>query len=269
MDYTEYYNNIMQQVQQQMQASKTALKASIQSRASNVKGLGARIQAKTDEMFDSVQQKGYNPTQSILEHLMGLKEQEAKLEDTQSKAPAKSAGHFVGAGISYSGYDNLIDLLNKHEGGGDPDTLFGFSNREGGRFAGVKPSTMTLGELYEFTDPSGEYGQWVKQRLAETGQEPRVATPVGEGQIVGMTMKATAKELGLPDDTVFTRDVQRQMIAHLARKAYQRGGIKGLRKEWEGFKSVPDDVLEAAAQEFMSNTSVMPKASPFQQRKGR
>lgn len=271
MDYTQFYDTIMEQVQQQMAANSESLAAKSQSRPNPVKGLGARATQEAKQMVDKIPQESYNPAEAILKHMMSLKKEEEAIVASEGTGPdtVEDMGHFTGAGVSYGGYNKLLDLLHEHEGGGDPDALFGFSNRKGGRFEGVKPSTMTLGELYAFSDPNGEYGQWVKQKLAESGQDARVATPMGEAQIVGATLRQSAKELGLPDDTVFNRDTQRMIMAHLARKAYQKGGIKGLRKEWEGFKNVPDDILEAAAQEFMANTSVMPIKSPFKERKGR
>lgn len=143
----------------------------------------------------------------------------------------------------------FLPLLDKHEGGGRYDTLFGHSQREGGRFAGVDVSNMTLGQLRQFTNVNGEYGQWVK------GQVGRVATPMGRHQIVGTTLFNSAKALGLTDDTVFSPQVQDQIAAHLARQrlaasSSMSGKIAGLRAEWEGFKHVDDSALAAAIQQF-------------------
>lgn len=147
---------------------------------------------------------------------------------------------------------SLYDLLNRHEGAGNPSTLFGHAQREGGRFAGTDVSKMTLGQLKEFTRPDGEYGQWVKQELARTGQKPRVSTPLGIGQIVGKTMRATQDALGLDDSTVFDAGTQAKMINHLAKNRLVPGNkaatVAGLRAEWEGFKNVDDDTLWAAVQ---------------------
>jgi hypothetical protein len=88
------------------------------------------------------------------------------------------------------------------ESGGDYDALFGFSNRQGGAFAGVRPTQMTINEVIAFTDPSGPYGQWVK------GQIGRVATPVGGFQVVGSTLRDTVKRMGLTGNEMFTPAVQ-------------------------------------------------------------
>lgn len=152
---------------------------------------------------------------------------------------------------------DLIGLIDATEGGADYDTLFGHSQREGSPFAGVRVSDMTLAELYDFSDPSGEYGSWVQQN----NPEGDVATPMGRYQIVGSTLRDAAEELGLPPDTVFTKDVQDQIAAHLAeRRLASADTIEGkraaLRNEWAGFRNVPDDVLDAAIRQYESGGSV-------------
>lgn len=161
-------------------------------------------------------------------------------------------GYGRAAPASVAGGDLTISgLLRKHEGAGDPSTLFGHSQR-GGRFDGVDVSKMTLAELREFSRPDGEYGQWVK------GKVGRVATPMGFGQIVGKTMRNTAEAMGLPDDTVFDVNTQTAMVNHLAKQrlinakspAAKRAAM---RAEWEGFKHVPDSQLDAAIANFEKN----------------
>ncbi len=142
-----------------------------------------------------------------------------------------------------SGSGDLFSLLDKHEGASNYDTLFGHSQKD--RFSGVKISEMTLGQLAEFSDPNGKYGQWVKSQVG------RVATPMGRGQIVGSTLRAAAKEMGLSDDTVFSPAVQDQIIMHLATKRLRgqktmAGKRAALRAEWEGFKHVSDADLTVA-----------------------
>lgn len=138
----------------------------------------------------------------------------------------------------------LASALLKMESDGY-DTLFGHSQRQGGRFSGVRVSSKSLADLYEFSDPSNEYGQWVKQN----NPKGVLATPMGIGQIVGTTLRRTADEMGLPPDTVFTPEVQHAMIAHLAMKRIQRGGTmaelrKGLRNEWDGFNHMNNAELD-------------------------
>lgn len=149
---------------------------------------------------------------------------------------------------------SFYDLLDKHEGGGGWDTLFGHS-QNGGRFDGVRVSQMTLDEVSDFADPSGEYGQWVKQQLAASGQRARVATPMGRGQIVGTTLRNTAKAMGLPGDTKFDEGTQKAMIRHLAMnrirgQSTMSGKLAAMRAEWEGFKHVSDADLSRAIREL-------------------
>lgn len=150
---------------------------------------------------------------------------------------------------------SFADLLAKTEGGGNYDTLFAHSQREGGRFAGVKPSQMTLGQLDQFDN---QYGPWVKNELARQGHTPRIATPVGAGQIVGTTRRAAAKALGMGSNTVFNQDTQNKMINYLAMNRLRGaksmdGAIAGLRAEWEGFKHVPRNQLVQVIREFGFN----------------
>lgn len=159
------------------------------------------------------------------------------------------------AGTNAKSGSIFSNLLAQHEGGGRYDTLFGHSQKEGGRFAGVDVSKMTIGQALEFANPSGEYGQWVKQRLAESGQNPRVATPMGRGQIVGSTLSRAVQQLGLGMDTPFNAQTQDMIIDHLARQrlsgqSSMAGKRQAMRAEWEGFKHVPDTVLDQAILQF-------------------
>lgn len=142
----------------------------------------------------------------------------------------------------------LRDLVDRTEGGGGYDTLFGFSNRSG-PFSGVDVSRMTIGQLKDFSSPSGQYGAWVKNKIG------RVATPMGRYQIVGTTLRGLADEMGLSDDTVFDENTQDAMFDHLVQRRLSRASspeakLAGLRAEWEGFKHVSDAALLAAASEY-------------------
>lgn len=144
---------------------------------------------------------------------------------------------------------SLFDLLRQHEGAGDYDTLYGHSQREGGRFAGVKPTEMTLAEIDQFEK---SYGPWVASK-----NNGVYATPVGAGQIVGQTRRPTAKALGYGPDTKFTPEVQDSMINYLAQQRLARANtmpekLNQIRQEWVGFRNVPDDQLAAAIIEFES-----------------
>jgi len=172
-----------------------------------------------------------------------------------------SAGEDVLQDTDTGGLAPLLGLIDKTEGGGDYDTLFGFSQREGREFAGVKPSEMTIGELKRFSNPSGRYGQWVKGRLASSGQRARVATPMGRYQFVGKTLAATAKAMGLPDNTVFDERTQDAMFAFKARQRLQgktspEGKRAALRAEWEGFKHASDAELDNAIASFENGAPI-------------
>ena len=77
------------------------------------------------------------------------------------------------------------------ESGGDYNALFGFSNRPGRHFSNIRLTDMTVDEAINFSNPRGPYAQWVKSQIG------RVATPMGGYQIVGTTLRAAKKALGL------------------------------------------------------------------------
>lgn len=132
------------------------------------------------------------------------------------------------------------------------DTLYGNYELGNTPFRGTKVSTMTLGQLFDFSEPSGQYGQYVKPRLSkntEAYKTGQTSTPMGKYQIVGTTLRNVAEQMGLPDDTVFNKDTQDKMFLFLARDAISRGKTKGqrrknLRKVWEGFKYVDNATLD-------------------------
>lgn len=132
------------------------------------------------------------------------------------------------------------------------DTLFGNFETGNTPFRGTKVSTMTLGQLYDFSEPSGQYGQYVKPRLSESTQAfktGQTSTPMGKYQIVGTTLRSVAKQMGLSEDTVFDKETQDKMFLFLARDAIGRGKTlaqqrKNLRKVWEGFKYVDNATLD-------------------------
>lgn len=154
--------------------------------------------------------------------------------------------------LSFGG--GLLGLVDQTEGGGDYSTLFGHSQREGGPFAGVDVARMTIGQALEFADPSGPYAQWV---LSQVG---RVATPMGRFQIVGSTLRSAVEGMGLALSTPFNAQTQGAIAGYLARQRLQGASTPeaqraALRNEWEGFRRVPDDVLQAAIDEFMAGGS--------------
>jgi hypothetical protein len=147
----------------------------------------------------------------------------------------------------------LFQLNDRFEGGGQYDTLFGHSQRD--KFSNVDVSSMTIGQLKQFSDPNGEYGQWVKGELGRIGQKPRVATPMGGHQIVGTTLRNAATDMGLSDDTVFNVATQDAIAMHLARNRINSAGTMegkraALRAEWEGYAKASDAELDAAIMEI-------------------
>ena len=175
-------------------------------------------------------------------------EEEYKSPDPADNVPERNRESLIrrrGDGPSYyapreSKADSFKDLIDTHEGGGDYDTLFGFSNREGKAFEGVKITNMTIGELKNFAN--GEYGAWSKKQLGYK------ATPMGRYQFVGSTLASVAKQMGLPDDTKFTPEVQDAMFDYWVGKTLERGDsvdekVALLRGQWEGFKNVRTSTL--------------------------
>lgn len=168
-----------------------------------------------------------------------------------------AAGRYDAAAATAGGPSTFAGLLAKHEGGGRYDTLFGHSQRAGGRFAGVDVSKMTIGEAIAFASPSGPYAQWVK------GKVGHVATPMGAGQIVGSTLKRTAASMKLSPDTPFDQATQNRMIDYLAQQrlagqSTMAGKRAALRAEWEGYKNVPDSQLDQAIIHFENTRGGVP-----------
>ena len=118
------------------------------------------------------------------------------------------------------------------ESGGDYNALFGFSNRDGGKFSNVRLTDMTLDQALNFASPSGEYGQHVK------GQIGRVATPMGAYQVVGTTLKAAKDALGLTGNERMTPELQDR----IGQWIYAAQGTGA----WEGYKG-PLDALPPGA----------------------
>lgn len=155
----------------------------------------------------------------------------------------------------------MYGLLNKYESKGDYDALFGYWNKEGKQFEDTQVSKMTLGQLKDFSNPQGEYGQAVQDSIG------RVATPMGAGQIVGSTLKKVQSALGLSDDTVYSPEVQMQMIQYLAKERLKQsdtmeGKRAGLRSEWEGFKNASDDELDKLIYELEGKPATGRTAPP-------
>jgi hypothetical protein len=142
-------------------------------------------------------------------------------------------------------------LLDRFEGGGDYDALFGFANREGGPFSSVKVSNMTIGELKAFAD--GEYADYSRQQLGYK------ATPMGRFQFVGTTLESVAKRMGLSDNTVFSPQIQNDMFIFHAKEVMagksQAGKRGALRSTWEGLKNASESELDQMIAEIEGGTA--------------
>ena len=148
---------------------------------------------------------------------------------------------------------SLLSLLDKTEGAGGYDTLYG--NAQKNQFAGTNVSQLPISDVLAFTDPSGAYAQSVK------GQIGRVATPVGRYQIVGTTLRNAINELGIDPSTTFDAATQDKLALHLAKNRLAsantlEGKIAALRGEWHGLRNVPDNQLAQVVNDLESGRQV-------------
>ena len=166
------------------------------------------------------------------------------------EVPTETTTQAGGAGSQSVG-SVTAQLLDKFEGGGDYNALFGFANREGGPFAGTKVSEMTIGELKDFAD--GEYADYSRQQLGYK------ATPMGRFQFVGSTLASVAKRMGLSDDTVFTPQVQNDVFVFHAKEVMAGKSASGkrtaMRQTWEGLRNASDAELDQMISEIEGGTA--------------
>lgn len=157
---------------------------------------------------------------------------------------------------------SFLAALDKYEGGGSYDTLFGHANRKG-QFAGTRVSEMPISDVLAFQDPSGAYAQSVKAQIG------RVATPAGRHQIVGKTLRAAANEMGLDPSTPFDAATQDRIALHLAQKRLASAGsldgkIAALRSEWHGFRNVPNAQMAQIVADIERGGGGAPSPRPVQ-----
>lgn len=188
---------------------------------------------------------------------------DAALQELEAMRVKQAEAGFTSGRKKIAGFDELTELIDQTEGKGDYNALFGFSNREGREFGNINVSEMTIAELKEFTDPNGPYAQFVKAN----NPEGVVATPLGRYQFVGSTMVEIAEQMGLPDDAVFTPEIQDRMFAfktsQLLKNETDMGRMMSkLRNTWVGFKEVEDETLQRAIERFNSRTYVPPMPRP-------
>lgn len=101
--------------------------------------------------------------------------------------------------------EQLKRMVFPGESGGDYNALFGYANRPGGQFEGVRLTDMTVNQALQFSDPIGPYAQSVR------GQIGRVATPMGAYQVVGKTLRAAMNGMGLTGNERMTPELQDQI----------------------------------------------------------
>ena len=135
-------------------------------------------------------------------------------------------------------------LIDRKEAGlGGYSSLFNNAERKDTAFKGYDVSTKTLGELYEFSNPSGPYGQYVKR----VNPEDVTATPMGRYQFVGTTLKEVAERMGLDESTVFDQRTQDIMFLnhanHVIKNKSKPQQIAKLKSTWDGFKKLNDAEL--------------------------
>lgn len=151
---------------------------------------------------------------------------------------------------------DFFNMIDQTESRGDYSALYNFENREGGAFADVDITDMTISELKEFTKPDGPYGRKTLETLRKQNPNRDVtATPLGRYQIVGTKLKEVQKEMNIPDSAKFTPELQDKMAAYIFQKRLKSadtlsGKRRALRNEWEGFDNIPDQLLNAMIQKY-------------------
>lgn len=130
--------------------------------------------------------------------------------NTTVSGPAPT-GVVAPAAPTPTGWDTFGPAVSKRESGGDPNALLGFANREGGQFAGTNLTGMTVDQAIDFARVGGDYANYSKTQTPDG----RVATPMGEYQIVGTTLADAKRAMGLTGNELMTRELQEQIAKHL------------------------------------------------------
>jgi hypothetical protein len=249
VDYSSFYNKVDAAKAISVKNPVTeGIKANLKPSTS---GLMARVQnAASAGMADFNQQKYTNDVGEEKDTAYAAQKRAerdsidwARNHQTRIKAAEEELLSYSGSS-TVSENNPMADVLDSVEGGGNYDTLFNFSQNTG-KFGNVKVSQMTIGELKAFTDPSGEYGQYVKKN----NPDKRVSTPMGRWQITGSTMSHFASKLGYDDDTVFTPSVQDTIAVAIGKQAIGRydsieGKRKALTKTWQGLNNVETSQID-------------------------
>lgn len=120
------------------------------------------------------------------------------------------------------------------ESGGDYNALFNYQNRPNGIFSDVRVTDMSISDVLRFTDPRGEYGQYVAANRPDP--EKGVATPVGAYQVVGSTLREAVNALGLDPNQKFDKATQ-DKVGQWIYKTQGTGAWQG----YQGPQSKPKD----------------------------
>ena len=148
-------------------------------------------------------------------------------------------------------WDEIRNGIFAGESGGDYNALFGYSNRD--KYSSTPLTAMTVDQALQFANPSGEYGQWVKDQIG------RVATPMGAYQVVGTTLKAAKDALGLTGNEVMTPELQDR----IGQWIYQTQGTGA----WEGYRgpqAAAPNALASSPQTQPQNALAEPKPQEWQ-----
>ncbi|WP_259666207.1 hypothetical protein [Rhizobium lentis] len=246
-------------------------------------GLAIRNQANQQRAADAqviatITGQPYTPPEQpkgFLSSLFGGGKQSHPGATGSSMPKVDASGNVAATPTSSELPSSFLAAVDRTEGAGDYDTLFGHAQKDG-PFAGTSVSSMPIRDVIAFTDPSGPYAQYVK------GKVGHVATPVGKYQTVGTTIRGAVEALGLDPNAPYDRATQDRVASYLARQRIASadtlsGKIQALRAEWQGFKNVPDAemaqivadlesgaVSSPAGTQVASAGPVAPPAAPIQ-----
>lgn len=198
------------------------------------KASGEYLEFDTSEAARSYAKNGYKNTINVEAPempalhrdtvvVMGKRYQIEPTKKPDIKNEEDYANHF------FPDWETALPEIDKTEGRGDHDALFGRAASKGSPFHGVKVSEMTIGEVKKFQESGGPYGRYVKKHSPEKA----FSTPVGRYQIVGTTLITALQSLAndgivIPDDQLF--DAETQLI--LAKKIFNLQGAEA----WEALK---------------------------------
>jgi hypothetical protein len=214
------------------------------------RALQARVEARRASLNETIP-----PGVDRIDHEAGVEAAEAELRGDQTvderlkggaraEAPPGTMGDILDdptpgmlppiTGDAPADWARIRNGIFAGESGGDYNALFGYQNRKGGKFANVRLTEMTVDQAIAFSAPSGPYGQWVKSTIG------RVATPMGAYQIVGTTLRAAKKGLGLKGDEVMTPELQ-ELLGQWIYRQQGTGAWEGYRGPRDSFNPAPAD----------------------------